>query len=120
MPFQKNDILFCILFFSNNTYILVTESEIQCGILDTPTALVNDQCLGFIRLITDIDNHLSHQVAWRFIDKRDEQLDFEAQDLMKNLRDQELPKKLAPENIIRYSFLIHKSIGILIFCIQSF
>ena len=79
----------------------VTEYEVLIG-LDNHFGDPNKHCLSHIRVIGDITDHLSHQVAWRFIDMSGSDIDTEAQNHLINLRDVEIKQKLADDNIRRY------------------
>lgn len=46
-------------------------------------------------------NHLSHQLAWRFVDMIQSQVDVEAQGLLTKLRDDKVAQKLEDFNVIR-------------------
>ena len=81
----------------------MTEKEIEQGVFHAPGD-PNSQCLCYIRIIEDMLEHLSHSLAWRFIDVSsapDSLLDTEAQQLLVQLRDERLLKALNTSNILK-------------------
>jgi hypothetical protein len=77
----------------------VTEQEIQRGVFTTK-GNVDAQCLCYVRIIEDINENLSHSLAWRFIDLIDnENIDGEAQAYLRNLRDDKVRNALHASNI---------------------
>lgn len=82
-------------------YTSVTEEEIIHGIFNHDSK-TSEECLCFVRIIEDIDNHLNHPKAWRFIDMIEGQtVDSEAQNILKRLRDQSIVEKMNFSNIER-------------------
>ena len=55
--------------------------------------------LCFVRRIIDLEHHLDHPLAWKFIDMIGSQTDTDAQRLLVQLRDKTLPQKLGKANI---------------------
>ncbi|KAK3105389.1 hypothetical protein FSP39_024054, partial [Pinctada imbricata] len=74
-------------------FMSVTEEEILHGILQAPGS-APDHCLCFVRMIDDIEEHLDHRLAWRFIDKDGDKVDTEAQKILQSLREEKVPYKL--------------------------
>ena len=84
--------------------VTVTEAEIYNGILKL-YGDVMDHCLCFVRIIQDIDDHLDHSKAPRFIDmlsSNDKRVDVEAQVILSQLRDEKLTRRLQNINLQRY------------------
>ena len=79
---------------------LVTEEEVRHGLL-APND-VTSSALCFVRNIEDMSEHLHESKAWRFIDKSDDDVDDEAQKMLTQLRDAEIPRKLPQSNILKY------------------
>lgn len=80
-------------------FMSVTEEEVLQGILKT-AAKPRNHCLCFIRIIDDIKRHLNHNKAWRFIDMvNQEKIDEEAQEILTNLRDNQVLDKMENSNI---------------------
>lgn len=62
------------------------------------------QCLCYIRIIEDIYKHLTHALAWRFVDidaSGDGNIDAEAQEILTKLRDDRLVNALQKANIFK-------------------
>ena len=63
---------------------------------------VNQHCLCFVRIIQNMEEHLSHPLAWRFIDLTDtNSLDNDAQERLSNLRDNKVIGALNRLNVSR-------------------
>ena len=76
----------------------MTESEVEEGLLD-PSCSQDTSGLCFVRLISDLESHLDHHLAWRFIDMTGKDIDTEAQGLLQQLRDKSLPQKIDRNNM---------------------
>lgn len=76
----------------------MTEEEVIHGILKSDTD-PSRSCLCFIRIIEDLDNNLSDNIAWRFIDMKNSVIDTEAQQLLQALRDEKVAKTVKEKNI---------------------
>lgn len=83
--------------------ISVTNDEVDNGIINTPPELRGDKCFCFVRIFSDIGEHLDDPEAKNFIDLPWGQTkpDQDAQALLAVLRDVEVPKALPAENIFR-------------------
>ncbi|OWF43078.1 NACHT and WD repeat domain-containing protein 2-like [Mizuhopecten yessoensis] len=80
-------------------FMSVTEEEVLQGILKTAGKPKN-HCLCFIRIIDDLQFHLRHNKASRFIDMvNQEKVDEEAQEILSNLRDETVFSKMESSNI---------------------
>ena len=80
--------------------ITVTELEVEEGIFRSASD-PNDKCLCFVRIIEDIDDHLTHPKAWRFIDMMSDDVDNDSQKQLTTLRDDKLKEKLIQDNVFR-------------------
>ncbi|KAL4228047.1 hypothetical protein ACF0H5_013483 [Mactra antiquata] len=84
----------------------VTHEEIDIGLLQSPQD-VNKKCLCFIREIEDLHQNTNHHRALKFIDlhpsinNKPAEIDTEAQDRLKLLRDNDISEKLDKDNIVR-------------------
>ena len=76
----------------------VTEREITQGILKNNQS--EDTCLCVMRKIPDIELHLTDPKAPKFIDLASQkEVDNEAQDLLKSLRNKKVPSKVQNTNL---------------------
>ena len=80
----------------------MTENEVQNGILQSKSD-PKDSCIAVLRDIPDIQNHLDHVQAPRFIDtvSNEAKLDEEANGYLKQLRDERLKEKIPDNNMTR-------------------
>lgn len=76
----------------------MTEEEVRNGLLDLKSP--KDQCLCFIRTISNID--LQHHKVWRFIDMNGKTLNTTAQAQLDTLKNDRIPQKLNSANVYRY------------------
>lgn len=77
----------------------VTEREVERGILKAKD--VSDHCLAYVREITNIN--VLFRFAAKFIDFAARNVDGEAQKFLKTLRDEKLPTKCPPSNLMKYT-----------------
>ncbi|KAL3831256.1 hypothetical protein ACJMK2_023030 [Sinanodonta woodiana] len=84
----------------HNYFMSVTEREVERGILKFHNTA--DHCLAYIREIENININLL-KFAAKFVDFAARNVDGEAQKLLKTLRDEKLPSKMFPENLVRFS-----------------
>lgn len=77
----------------------MTEEEVRHGLLEQRDATSSALC--FVRHINDMTEHLHERKAWRFIDKNDDDVDDDAQKMLKELRDAAVPNKLPSDNILK-------------------
>ena len=97
--------------------ILVTQEEIELGLFQNSQE-INKRCLCFIRNIQDLDQNVYHHRALKFIDLlpaengSPAEVDVDAQDRLKLLRENIIPQKLNKENIVRLSTHWSDSSGI--------
>lgn len=80
--------------------ILVTEEEIEHGILGSPNP--GDQSLCYIRHISDIEVKLSDKNSRHFTDISQGKHDMEAQDLLSKLKRDRVLQRLGENNITRF------------------
>ncbi|KAK3734688.1 hypothetical protein QZH41_002106 [Actinostola sp. cb2023] len=81
----------------------VTEDEIRCGIVDTKAP--EKHTFWFKRVFTDLEHHIDDVISGKFIDKTGDnvdQINEEAQCLLNELREKDLPSSITDENIIQY------------------
>jgi hypothetical protein len=91
---QFNEMAYCLLFS-------VTEREVINGLLKVRNT--KNHVLAYIRYINNI-NLQNLRRAGLFIDIANRALDAEAVRLLANLRDERMPAKIEPSNLMRYNF----------------
>ncbi|KAL8578635.1 hypothetical protein ACOMHN_007093 [Nucella lapillus] len=84
----------------HNYFMSVTEREVERGILKAK--ITDEHCLAYIRDISNINITLL-RMACKFVDVAANNVDNDAQKLLKTLRDERLPHALASSNISRFS-----------------
>lgn len=107
VPIVNNSDFFSLL-LTRFILLTVTHEEIEAGLLleeENP----NMKCLCFIRNIEDLYSNINHHRAAKFIDLLPAEngdpaeIDTEAQERLETLRDNDIPKKLNKENIVKLS-----------------
>ncbi|KAL8615116.1 hypothetical protein ACOMHN_054485 [Nucella lapillus] len=84
----------------HNYFMSVTEREVERGLLKAKNT--DEHCLAYIRDISNINLTLLH-MACKFVDVAANTVDNDAQNLLKKLRDEKLPKKIPASNVTRFS-----------------
>ncbi|XP_071805182.1 NACHT domain- and WD repeat-containing protein 1-like isoform X2 [Asterias amurensis] len=79
--------------------VSVTQDEVQHGILNAPSDQ-KEHCLCFVRKFSDLETKGEVREASSFIDIQSGKVDTDAQALLSNLRDNEVPRVLPSTNII--------------------
>ncbi|CAH1790955.1 unnamed protein product [Owenia fusiformis] len=93
-------------------FISVTEDEVRNGLFQSPDP--PSECICFIRDITDIEEHLEHKRAQKFVDLDPSavKLDFEAQNMLSEMRDHKINELMKSENIKTFKVKWSNSGGI--------
>ena len=89
-----------LLFFCD---FVVTEEEITLGIFNDPQS--RDRCLCYYRDLVGIETALDEKTTGTYIDKVPPHfgLNVEAQHLLKSLKEEKIPERLASENIHKFT-----------------
>lgn len=89
----------------------VTENEIQHGLLEYDGDKAR-KCLCFMRHIQDMTDNLHHAKSAKFIDMDSNEVDDEAVNMLKLLKEEKIPGVLPAENISRYTVSWSGDVGI--------
>lgn len=95
-----------LFMYTIHTNISVTQEEIDIGLFQTPKD-PNMTCLCFVREIEHLQENVRHHRTSKFLDLQPTEkgepveMDLDAYERLTILRDQEIPKRLNKENIVK-------------------